>query len=151
MAMRPIELDPLTVILERRPLPSKMHGFYSRMDRGWGTFITRETLENRRPVRISQMIGDLPGVRLIQVGPGRYAPIFRNQARFTDGRNLSPCPPAVYVDGIHILDGASAIDEFVLPNEVEAVEVYKSAASVPARFGGSLAGCGVIVIWTRGG
>jgi hypothetical protein len=68
-----------------------------------------------------------------------------------DGRNLSPCPPALYVDGILILDGASHIDEFVLPYEVEAVEVYKSAASVPARFGGSTAGCGVIVIWSRGG
>jgi len=149
MAMRPIELEPLTVVVERRPLPPKMHGFYSRMDRGWGDFITREALETRQPVRISQMIGDLPGARLIQVAPGQYAPIFRHQARFMDGRNLSPCPPAVYVDGILILDGATAIDEFVLPHEVEAVEVYKSAASVPARFGGSTAGCGVIVIWTR--
>jgi hypothetical protein len=151
MAMRPIELEPLTVIVERRQLPPKMHGFYSRMDRGWGDFITRETLETRRPVRISQMIGDLPGARLIQVAPGRYAPIFRHQARFMDGRNLSPCPPALYVDGMLILDGASSLDEFVLPHEVEAVEVYKSAASVPARFGGSTAGCGVIVIWTRTG
>jgi hypothetical protein len=151
MAMRPIELEPLTVIVERRPLPPKMHGFYSRMDRGWGDFITREALEDRQPVRISQMIGDLPGARLIQVAPGQYTPIFRHQVRFMDGRNLSPCPPALYVDGILILDGASHIDEFVLPYEVEAVEVYKSAASVPARFGGSTAGCGVIVIWSRGG
>jgi hypothetical protein len=149
MAMRPIELEPLTVVVERRPLPPKMHGFYSRMDRGWGDFITRETLDNRQPVRMSQMIGDLPGARLIQIAPGQYSPIFRHQARFMDGRNVSPCPPALYVDGILILDGASAIDEFVLPTEVEAVEVYKSAASVPARFGGSTAGCGVIVIWTR--
>ena len=37
------------------------------------------------------------------------------------------------------------------PGEVEAIEAYDSPASMPAEFGGSRAGCGVIVIWTRRG
>jgi hypothetical protein len=151
MAMRPIELEPLTVVLERRPLPPKMHGFYDRMDRGWGNFITRERIENRQPLRVTQLIGDLPGVRLIHLAAGRYLPILRRQVRFVDGRNLEPCPPIVYLDGVPLLDGAYTIDEMVFPNDIEAVEVYKSAGTVPAKFGGSMAGCGVIVIWTRSG
>jgi hypothetical protein len=149
MAVRPIELEPLTVTLERRPLPPKMHGFYDRMDRGWGNFITRERIESRQPVRITQMLGDLPGVRLVHLSAGRYMPILRNQVRFVDGRNVEQCPPLVYLDNIPILDGAQEIDLLVLPHDIEAVEVYKSAGTVPAKFGGSMAGCGVIVIWTR--
>jgi hypothetical protein len=45
----------------------------------------------------------------------------------------------------------AVIDDYVMPNEVEAIEAYDSPGSLPADFGGSRAGCGVIVIWTRRG
>jgi hypothetical protein len=32
---------------------------------------------------------------------------------------------------------------------VEAIEVYRSAAEIPAQFNGNNSACGVIVIWTR--
>jgi hypothetical protein len=62
------------------------------------------------------------------------------------------CPPAVYLDRMLLNPGRgerAVIDDWVLPGEVEAVEVYDSPASLPAEFGGSRAGCGVVVIWTR--
>lgn len=66
-----------------------------------------------------------------------------------------PCPPAVYVDRMYVGGGMNeepaGIDGLVIPTEVEAVEVYEGPASLPAEFGGSRAGCGVVVIWTRRG
>jgi hypothetical protein len=34
---------------------------------------------------------------------------------------------------------------------LDAVEVYRSAAEVPVEYGGSNAGCGVILLWSRRG
>ena len=53
-----------------------------------------------------------------------------------------------YVDGQPFGPTSPGIDIDIPPEEIEALEVYKSA-QVPAQFGGATAGCGVIVIWTR--
>ena len=39
-------------------------------------------------------------------------------------------------------------DDWVVPEDVEAVEVYPGPASVPIQFQ-ALAECGVLLIWTR--
>jgi hypothetical protein len=80
-------------------------------------------------------------------------------ARYERDRLRGPCRPAVYVDGTYVFGGRNTpagtegdrIDDYVIPTEVEAVEVYDSPGSLPAEFGGSRAGCGVVVIWTRRG
>ncbi|RMH14199.1 MAG: hypothetical protein D6701_11515, partial [Gemmatimonadetes bacterium] len=41
--------------------------------------------------------------------------------------------------------------DLIRPEDIEAIEVYRGASEVPAEFGGSDAGCGAIVIWTRRG
>jgi hypothetical protein len=56
----------------------------------------------------------------------------------------------MYVGGGRNIAPAS-VDGLVIPAEVEAVEVYDGPGSLPAEFGGSNAGCGVVVIWTRRG
>ena len=45
------------------------------------------------------------------------------------------------------------LDDVVRPDDIEAIEVYRSASQVPAEFGGNsmFTRCGVIVIWTRRG
>lgn len=35
--------------------------------------------------------------------------------------------------------------------DIEAVEIYRGAGSVPGEFGGGDAACGAVVIWTRRG
>lgn len=46
-----------------------------------------------------------------------------------------------------------SLDDVVMPEDVEAVEVYRRGLEVPAKFGGTSIStqCGVIVIWTRRG
>jgi hypothetical protein len=152
LAMEPIELAPLTVTVRRRDVSPMLLGFYERMsmDRG-GYFITREDIERRQPDRISHMIGEAPGARVRCPGGGCYV-IF---ARYERDRLRGACRPAVYVDRMYVGGGRNiapaSVDGLVIPAEVEAVEVYDGPGSLPAEFGGSNAGCGVVVIWTRRG
>ena len=35
------------------------------------------------------------------------------------------------------------------PEQIEAVELYSSAATIPMQYNGTGSACGVILIWTR--
>jgi hypothetical protein len=152
LAMQPIELAPLAVTVQRRPVPPRLLGFYDRMSQGHGYFITREDIELRQPHKISQMIGEAPGARVRCPGGHCYV-IFARYERDPRGA----CRPAVYVDRMYLgkfgadPEDIVPVDLLLIPSEVEAVEVYDSPGSLPAEFGGSNAGCGVVVIWTRRG
>ncbi len=89
------------------------------------------------------------------------------------------CEPRVLIDGLIVIRGDSkpprrpgraregevedpfddprtpepSLDDVVNPETVEGIEVYRTAAQVPAEFGGSgiFTRCGVLVIWTRRG
>jgi hypothetical protein len=85
------------------------------------------------------------------------------------GKQTLSCPrrnerPAVYLDGI-LVDGSDSPNakrfragmlgemydmENMTPDEVEAVEVYRSPGEWPAQFGRTEASC-VVVIWSRRG
>jgi len=156
LVMEPIELAALTVTVRRRDISPMLLGFYERMSMDLGGYlITREDIERRQPNRISQMIAEAPGARVRCPG-GRCYVIF---ARYERDRLRGACRPAVYVDGTYVFGGRNPpagterdrIDDYVIPTEVEAVEVYDSPGSLPAEFGGSRAGCGVVLIWTRRG
>jgi len=54
------------------------------------------------------------------------------------------CQPAIYVDENKI---TSSPDNWVNPQDIMAVEVYRGTAQIPAQWGG-LETCGVILIWT---
>ncbi|UCC47344.1 MAG: carboxypeptidase regulatory-like domain-containing protein [Gemmatimonadota bacterium] len=156
LAMQPIELEPLVVTVRRRHTSAKMAGFYERMEKGLGYFITWEDIERRRPLRISHMIGELPGARLIPVSALRCRIVFRGRVRYDPtSKRIEPCWPAVYLDGrpVYSLSESSdaTIDDFVMPNDVEAVEVYHGPAVLPPRFAFHNAHCGAIIVWTRSG
>jgi hypothetical protein len=160
LTMEPIELEPLVVGIRRRYLSPRMQEFYERADQGLGHYITREDIERRKPGRITHMIADSPGVRLVQGSESSLSrrPHFRRHVRWEAGRRI-PCWPTVYVDGERMQDGGPEIggrplmemdiDDLVLPADVEGVELYDGAGGIPPRFGGSFGGCGVIAIWTR--
>ena len=51
------------------------------------------------------------------------------------------------------MTGEISINQYIVPEDVVAVEVYSGASQVPSEFQSNLlnARCGVIVIWTRVG
>jgi len=55
------------------------------------------------------------------------------------------CHPTWYIDGIQV----HSFQENTPIRDVYGVEVYRGTGEIPAEFGGSEAGCGVIVVWTK--
>lgn len=136
MVPEAVDLEPLVVTAVRR-VPSFMRGFERRRARGFGTFLTRADIDERRAYATSDLFRTLPGVRVVS----RTA---------MDGPVLTMrggCRPGLYVDGMHWW-GDLSVDHTVQPDDLEAVEIY-SAAATPPQYRQD--GCGVILMWTRPG
>lgn len=154
--MRPdaVPLAPLEVIaLSRMSLPV-LSGFYRRSESAVsGTFLDREDIEAKKASRVTDLLADLPGVRLERASgyAGQAQAITLGRAMFSSrgGR----CPVQVYVDGVLATRGGEAVplDDLAYPNDLEGVEVYRGLGSVPAEFLTPEARCGVIALWTRRG
>jgi outer membrane receptor for ferrienterochelin and colicin len=110
-------------------------GFYDRRRTRAGHFITREQVEVRPAMFLSDVLRTVPSLRLTYLPGGQGAAV--------TGRG--GCFPTYYLDGVRLLDSAT-LDGFVLPDHVEGIEVYTNA-TVPAQYAGG--NCGAIVIWTR--
>jgi len=156
ISARAIELAPLEVVVEATHLHLlEQRGFYERREVGEAvsraTFFTEEDIQRRNPRLISHMIADVPGARL---DCSRNAGLRSRSCilRFAGGPGCASAN--VYLNGIRVIRSdnqvsAEPIDQLVQPGEIAAVEVYPSAAGLPAEFGGSTGQCGAVVIWTR--
>lgn len=131
----PIELTGVNVEIQADILQSR--GFYDRQRGGQGTFLTRDDINRNRPRFMSDVLRRLAG---IQVGPGEVRPsaAIRGGAR--------SCPIQYFLDGA--MTAHFNIDE-VMPNDVEGLEIYRGASTVPPAFKKGTSTCGVILIWTR--
>jgi hypothetical protein len=60
------------------------------------------------------------------------------------------CVPTVFIDGVRIPnpDGQDTLNDYVIPMEIRAIEVYVSAVTRPPQFAIGTSTCGSIVIWT---
>jgi hypothetical protein len=116
-------------------------GFWERRSRGFGSFITRDEIEQRDPHEFADLARMIPSVSVQNRGG-------RKVIRFTRGSTARDCPPQYYVDGMRIENGQP--DEFT-PQDVEAVELYAGPATMPPQFTPRpfTYTCGAIVIWTR--
>lgn len=176
LAPVPVTLDPVTVEADLNLRYLEGVGFYDRQYSDFGHFVTRDEIEARRAKRITDVLSAVPGVRLVPDGRrlGRTLLNFRS-ARTTFG---GLCEPRVFVDGLVAIKGDAkpvvmtpgggiidelnqedpripepAVDDVVDPLDIEAIEIYRSGADVPAQFGGMgpYTRCGVVVVWTRRG
>lgn len=169
-----VVLDPVTVVARSAPRSSAMlRGFYERVDRGMGRYITRDAIERRNASYVTDLILTVPGVRSGGWQPGgRQLYLSRSFKTGPEG-----CPMQFFVDNVHVnrsssllatsavlsaggdttadamisRGGQPSIDEFVDPVSVEGIEVYPGLGSVPAEFSSPQARCGTVVIWTRRG
>jgi hypothetical protein len=115
--------------------------FETRRKRGIGHFITRDQIEDRHPLMLSDMLRTIPGAILINADNGRTSVRFSRVAR-------NNCPPQFFVDGVEVT--GFSIDDMP-PGDVEGVELYAGAAGLPPEYnrlhGTSI--CGTVIIWTR--
>jgi hypothetical protein len=120
-----------------------LRDFDERKARGIGLFVTRSDILARNPLRLSDLLRDKRGVRLVRVANNYYGVRF---AAYSG--SLRACTPSMWIDGQ--LAPGMEIDD-LLPNDIQAIEMYETFASVPAEFAprSSTVPCGTIVIWTR--
>jgi TonB-dependent Receptor Plug Domain len=136
---RPRALAQVTV--EAEPLaPLWIRDFERRRNTGRGQYVTREEIEARNYNRLSDVMQVMRGVTLDCGGGGSGC-----QVRMV--RAPMQCYPEYWVDG----QLNNAWGPVIPVRDIEAVEVYTGPSDTPGEFAGRNAGCGTIVIWTRGG
>lgn len=149
-----IALEPIHVEVEARSPRLLQVGYYERQRAESGTFIGRDQIERRRPVRTGDLFHILPRANVVG---GQI--LFRGQAEIfgalsagqrgvtgEDAEGPAPCPARVFVDGMQQPD--HRIDD-IHPDEIEAIEAYAGPARLPIQFSGPDSACGVILVWLR--
>lgn len=162
LSIEAIPIEGIVVTAVPRRLFSDMVDLHHRMELGFGEFITRDEIQTRAG-NLATLLQGMAGARVLTGGSaahGRYVVLRRARQIGVDtaGVHIDRCFPAVYVDGQRYSKptvggiGHDPVDmSAFMSAELEAVEVYKGAASVPAMFGGGDAACGAVVVWTRRG
>lgn len=120
-------------------------GFYERAVQGFGHFVTDEQIRARNARLVTHALRGIPGVR-VTPSAGQTGSYQIHMAR-AQGRVASAgCPPKVFLDGIVT---SVDFDDYLTPEEIAGIEIYRGPAETPAQFGGAQSDCGVIVIWTK--
>jgi hypothetical protein len=135
-------LDTVRIAASRGPDRS---GFEDRRRNGMGHYLTAEDIARRTPIATSELLFNLPSVR-VEMRRGSL------DKWITMGSASAACSPTLYIDGARIPslpEGLTAtdIDLWVDPNEIAGIEVYTHL--VPPQFQPPLSSCGSIVIWTK--
>jgi len=122
-----------------------LEDFYKRRSHGTGgSFLTRAEIERRNTTVLSEVLRDVPGVRILRGGGSRQSGV-----RFASSSTRSQvCMPNVWIDGQ--LARNTEVDE-IPANDVEAMELYPGPSTTPMQFSQQATSyaCGAIVIWTR--
>lgn len=143
----PVALEGIEVEGERRNPRLELEGFYRRKDQGVGHFLTREEIDRRNAMRTAHLFNRIPRAWVMD-----DSVVFPSSAMYGALIGEGMCAPRIYVDGMLFSGGQMgpqdrSIDE-IAPEEIEAMEVYTSAARAPTRYAMD-SSCGVILIWLR--
>ncbi|MEP6621767.1 MAG: carboxypeptidase regulatory-like domain-containing protein [bacterium] len=110
----------------------------------YGRFFNAQKIKESGMLSLPDLLRMVPGIRVEQAAGSLLSTVLtRGLQNFDD-----PCLPAVYLDGMIIMDGASSLDNLIRPAEVGGVEVYVDPVTAPIQF--QHGSCGAIVIWTKG-
>lgn len=136
-----VRVAELYVEVPRAERPGPMREFERRRARRAGFFLSAEDIRERQPGVASDVLRGVPG---LDVGP-----VFMGKATVRMSRHLGDCQPNIFLDGIYM--PRMEVDD-LRPEDLGAMEIYRSPAEVPPEFKSmSAGGCGAIVIWTSGG
>lgn len=131
------QLPPVAVSARAELMMSRYADFEMRRQRGLGAFKRWDELVDGKYISVGDALRTIPGVR-----------ISCDQRSFECRAYMarSPrCEPTWIIDGME----AGSFHENTPIKDVYGIEVYRGASEVPGEYGGSTAGCGVIVLWTK--
>ncbi len=130
-----------TVVTTAKALIDRLSEFEARRTLGFGTFITQEQIERRNSVYVADLLNGIPSVGISR------RKLFTSEAYST---RSGGCPMRVFLDGV-LLPLPTNLDDLPSPKEVAGIEIYSGSATIPVQYKTANSGCGVILVWTRGG
>jgi Carboxypeptidase regulatory-like domain len=140
LQVAPPELTPVKVTAQKESGLSKV-GYDQRKKMGMGHFMDKSQIEEKLPTYMTDIFTTTPGIR-VDYSTGQ--PVLTG----TRGTTGNGCV-AYVIDGTPYTEQTPGdINDFMRPNEVEAVEVY-SDVDTPAEFAKPGASCTTVVIWTK--
>lgn len=150
---------------------AKLAEFTERRSAGVGHFISREQLAKAEGGlrKTGDLIAILPGVNArrgsnkVWIATGRATSTgcafctmrLEELNRFDVAAGARPaCYMDVYLDGAMVFDSRHPENGLfdvnsIPPEHIAGIEVYASAAQIPAKYNRTGNGCGVLLIWTR--
>ncbi len=131
------------VTVARRTQDLEAVGFTRRRDHGIGVFREGDEID-KNPTDLGESLRMIPGLHIGYDANSQTS----QKTVIMSSRDANECLNII-IDGVLWRDAASAIEEYVRPDEIEALEMYHSA-TVPAEF--AIAGqskCAVLVLWTK--
>jgi hypothetical protein len=142
-------LDPV-LVTARANYALEKNGFAARQRNGWGKYYTREEIRKRNPAYLSDLLTDVPGLRVAHSLGG--ASIQAGSVRSILGGGVGGCPH-IWVDGFEWrVTEPGEIDSFVFPRDIIGLEVYRPREA-PVRYlpndDPKCVATVVILVWTR--
>jgi hypothetical protein len=118
-------------------------GFTRRKQLGIGVFREGDQID-KGPTDVGESLRMIPGLHIGTDANSQTS----QKTLIMSSRDANECVNII-LDGMLWQDAASAIEEYVRPEEIEALEMY-SSATVPGEFAVPLKSkCAVIVLWTK--
>jgi hypothetical protein len=146
----PVALKTVSVTADPYVLP-EIRRFAERRARGGGSFFTREDIDHMQARLFTDILRRVPGMQ-IETLSGSFGPTYSVQSSRNLGTNgHQSCQMQFYVNGVPFNSvGDLAINHFVSPGEVAAVEVYTGASQIPPEYNSTMGNtrCGLVLIWT---
>ena len=135
-------MDPVLVTARRNRSLDRV-GFNERRRVGIGRYVTREEIERSNPLRISDILRRVPGLRVAHAG-GRDV-----IASSRGGTFGGPGCVRFWVDDMlwQSMEPGD-VNDFVSAKEVMGIEVYSSGGT-PARYMMGGQSCTTVIVWTR--
>ncbi len=124
-------------------------GYYQRENSERGEFLHHRDIEDRlgRATYVVELLTGIAGVMVVEAKPGVAG---GPSLSFRGMQSMYGCTaPRIYLDGF--LTDVEDLDVSVRPQDIYALEVYRTPSQIPPRYSGPESGCGVLLIWTRRG
>ncbi len=148
-----LPLETVEVVGDTLIVP-QMAGFEERKARGAGRFFSRTDIEKMQARLFTDVLRRVPGLQ-IGMTNGSVSSVGSVRTARTNGAGGGrPCPILYFMNGAPFpVTNEMAINSYISPEDVEAIEVYNGTSETPPQFNSSnyTARCGVVVVWTLNG
>lgn len=152
----------VTAEAPRAPRGIGLEAFEERRAKGFGRFLDSTDLRRRELLRLGDVLATQTGI-VIWRDPRTGMSARALSATRVDNEG-NRCPMSVWLDGVQIYSppgppgtrggGYSAEPpdlNTLLVHQIAAIEIYRSGADTPMEYGGTNAGCGTLILWTKRG